>query len=73
MKALCRQSLGVHQKTRRCLFENHASRGWCRADMRISDDKGQAKEALKIQTPITDAINKAKEWKDKTTQMCLPE
>lgn len=41
--------------------------------MRISDDKGQAKEALKIQTPITDAINKAKEWKDKTTQMCLPE
>lgn len=49
------------------------SRGRHRADLRISDDKGQATEALKILTPITDVIDKAKEWNDKTTQICQPE
>lgn len=37
------------------------SRGRHRADLRISDDKGQATEALKFLTPITDVINRAKE------------
>lgn len=54
MRAICRQSLGVHQKTQQYLFEDHTSEKkrlvLGRFEEGISDDKGQDMEALKTKS-----------------------